>query len=104
MALVTFGVKSAEQVLAGRKTVTFRKWPKARVKVGELCDAARMGYPPSKFARIRVTGLRRIKLGAVDDRLARRDGASSSTEVKAYWSKRGFKASDELWLVEFELV
>jgi hypothetical protein len=104
MALITFGAKSAEQVLAGKKTVTFRKWPKARVEVGELCDAARMGYPPSRFAKLRVTGLRRMKLGAIDDKLARRDGASSSTEVKAYWSKHGFKASDELWLVEFELV
>lgn len=103
MPLITFGAKSAQLVLAGDKSVTFRKWPKARVKVGELYDAARMGYPPSKFAKIRVTGLRRIKVGAIDDRLARRDGASSSTEVKAYWSKQGFKASDELWLVEFEL-
>jgi hypothetical protein len=104
MALITFGAKSAEQVLAGKKTVTFRKWPKARVEVGGSYDAARMGYPPSKFAKIRVTGLKRMKLGAVDDKLARRDGATSSTEVKAYWSKQGFKASDELWLVEFELV
>ena len=104
MALVTFGAKSAEQVLAGKKTVTFRKWPKARVRVGEVYDAARMGYPPSKFAKIRVTGLRRLRLGAIDDKLARRDGASSPTEVKAYWSRQGFKAGDELWLVEFELV
>ena len=100
---ITFGARSAEQVLAGKKTLTFRKWPKARVKVGEEYDAARMGYPPSKFARIRVTGLRRIRLGEIDDKLARRDGSSSSTEVKAYWSKQGFKAGDELWLVEFEL-
>lgn len=104
MALVTFGAKSAEQVLAGKKTATLRKWPKARVKVGEEYDAARMGYPPSKFAKIRVTGLRKIRLAAIDDKLARRDGASSSTEVKAYWSKQGFRATDELWLVEFELV
>lgn len=104
MALITFGKKSADQVLAGKKTATFRKWSKARVKVGEEYDAARMGYPPTKFARIRVTGLRRIRLGTVDDKLARRDGASSSTEVKAYWSKQGFRASDELWFVEFVLV
>lgn len=103
MKVITFGAKSAEQVLAGKKTVTFRKWPKARVKVGETYDAARMGYPPSRFARVKVTGLRRIKLREVDDKLARRDGAANSTEVKAYWSKRGFGASDELWLVEFEL-
>ena len=103
MALITFGAKSAEQVLAGKKTVTFRKWPKARVRVGEVYDAARMGYPPSKFAKIRVTGLRRLRLGAIDDKLARRDGASSSTEVKAHWSTQGCTAGDELWLDALEL-
>ena len=102
--MITFGVKSAEQILAGKKTVTFRKWPKARVKPGEVHDAARMGYPPTKFARIKVTGLKRIRLREIDDRLAKRDGAASSTEVKAYWSQRRYRASDELWLVEFELL
>jgi hypothetical protein len=82
--------------------VTFRKWQKARVEVGEVYDAARMGYPPVKFARIRVTGLRRIKLREIDARLAKRDGASTAEEVKGYWSKQGFKSTDELWLVEFE--
>lgn len=101
--MITFGAKSAEQVLAGKKTVTFRKWPKARAKVGEVYDAARMGYPPTKFAKIRVTGLRRIRLREIDAGLARRDGAASPAEVKAYWSKQGFRADDELWLVEFEL-
>jgi len=103
MGILTFGAKSAQLVLAGKKTVTFRKWPKARVEVGAVYDAARMGYPPQKFAKVRVTGLRRVKLREIDDKLARRDGAASSTEAKAYWSKQGFGANDELWLVEFEL-
>ena len=102
--MITFGAKSAEKVLAGKKTVTFRKWPKARVKVGEVYDAARIGYPPAKFARIKVTALRRMKLKEIDDKLARRDGTASATEAKAHWSKQGFRADDELWLVEFELV
>ena len=103
MALITFGAKSAEKVSAGTKTVTFRKWPKARVKVGEVYDAAKVGYPPAKFAKVRVTGLKRIKLREIDAKLARRDGAESPEEVKGYWSKQGFKSTDELWLVEFEL-
>lgn len=104
MAIITFGAKSAGQVIVGKKTVTFRRWPKARVKVGEIYDAARMGYPPQKFAKIRVTDLRRIRLREIDDNLAKKDGAPSSTVAKAYWSKQGFRADDELWLVEFELV
>jgi len=102
--MITFGAKSAEQVLAGKKTVTLRKWPKARVKVGEVYDAARMGYPPAKFARVKVTGVSRIKLGDIDDRLAKRDGAASATDVKAYWTKQGFDSKKELWLVEFKRV
>jgi len=104
LASITFGAKSAEQVLAGKKTVTFRKWPKARVRVGDVYDAARMGYPPQKFAKVKVTALRRVRVKEIDDKLAKRDGAKSSTETKAYWSKQGFRADDELWLVEFELV
>ncbi len=103
MVLITFGAKSAEQLLAGKKTATFRKWPAARVKPGETHDAARMGYPPRKFATIRVTGVGRIKLKDIDDKLAERDGAASADEVRAYWSKQGFKPSDELWLIEFRL-
>jgi len=102
--MITFGAKSAEQVLAGKKTVTFRKWPTARVKAGEVYDAAKMGYPPVKFAKVKVTGLRKIKLGSIDDKLAKRDGAASAAEVKAYWTKQGFDAKKELWLVEFKLV
>ena len=104
MAIIAFGARSAEQVMAREKTVTLRKWSKARVKVGEVYDAARMGYPPQKFARVRVTALRRIRLKEIDDKLARKDGARSSTEAKAYWSKQGFRADDELWVVEFDLV
>lgn len=102
--MITFGSKSAAQVLAGKKTVTFRKWPKARVEVGEVCDAAKMGYPPSKFAKVRVTGLRRVQLKQIDNKLALRDGATSAAEVKDYWSTRGFRSTDLLWVVEFELV
>jgi len=102
--MITFGAKSAEQVLAGKKTVTFRKWPTARVKAGEVYAAAKMGYPPVKFAKVKVTGLRKIKLGSIDDKLAKRDGAASAAEVKAYWTKQGFDAKKELWLVEFKLV
>jgi uncharacterized protein YqfB (UPF0267 family) len=101
--VITFGAKSVEQVLAGKKTVTLRKWPKARVKAGQVYDAARMGYPPTKFAKIKVTGLRQIKLGDIDDKLAKRDGAASAAEVRAYWTKHGFDLEKELWLVEFEL-
>ena len=102
--MITFGAKSAEQVLAGKKTVTFRKWPTARVKAGEVYASAKMGYPPVKFAKVKVTGLRKIKLGSIDDKLAKRDGAASAAEVKAYWTKQGFDAKKELWLVEFKLV
>jgi hypothetical protein len=61
-----------------------------------------MGYPPKKFAKVEVTGLRRIKLGEIDESLARRDGAKVE-DVRAYWKKQGFGLDKELWLVEFRL-
>jgi len=61
-----------------------------------------MGYPPKKFASAEVTGLRRIRLGEVDEALAKRDGATVE-DVQAYWKKQGFGLDKELWLVEFRL-
>jgi len=52
---------------------------------------------------VKVTGLSRIKLGDIDDKLAKRDGAASAAEVKAYWTKQGFDATKELWLIKFKL-
>lgn len=100
--MLTFSPKWIKPVLEGRKTVTFRKWPTARVTVGRSYTAATMGYPPKKFAMLEVTGLRRVKLGEIDEALAKKDG-NSVEEVQAYWRKQGFDVDKELWLVEFRL-
>jgi len=101
--MLAFSKKWVEPILEGTKDATFRKWPAPRVKVGGVYDAAVMGYPPKKFARVEVTGLRRIRLGDIDDGLAKRDGAASAADVVAYWKKQGFGPEKELWLVEFKL-
>jgi hypothetical protein len=100
--MLTFSSKWTEPILEGKKDVTLRKWPTARVKVGGVYDVATMGYPPKKFARAEVTGLRRIKLGEVDEAIAKRDGATVE-DIQAYWKKQGFGLDKELWLVEFRL-
>ena len=101
--MLAFSSKWTEAILTGKKNLTFRKWPAARVKPGKVYDAATIGRPPKKFARILVTGIRKIRLSDIDESLARRDGASSPKEVQDYWKKQGFGPNDELWLVEFEL-
>jgi len=101
--MLSFSSKWVEPILKGTKDVTLRKWPTARVKVGQTYDAAVIGYPPKKFARVEVTGLRRIKLRDIDDSLAKRDGAKSAKEVEAYWKKQGFGPDKDMWLVEFKL-
>jgi hypothetical protein len=100
--MLTFSSKWTKPILEGKKTVTFRKWPTARVKVGGSYAAATMGYPPRKFAMVEVTGLQRVRVGDIDEVLAKRDGASVK-EVQAYWKKQGFDLDKELWLVEFRL-
>jgi len=100
--MLTFSAKWTEPILEGKKDVTFRKWPTARVKVGGTYDVATVGYPPKKFGRVEVTGLRRIRLGEIDEPLARRDGATAE-DVQAYWRKQGFGPDKVLWLIEFRL-
>jgi hypothetical protein len=100
--MLTFSPKWTKPILDGEKTVTFRKWPTARVKVGGSYAAATVGYPPKKFAMVEVTGVKKVKLGEIDEPLAKRDGTSVK-EVQAYWKKRGFDMDKELWLVEFRL-
>jgi hypothetical protein len=100
--MLTFSAKWIEPILEGKKTATFRRWPTPRVRVGGSYDVATVGYPPKKFARVQVTGLRRVKLGEIDEVLAGRDGASVE-EVQGYWRKQGFGLDKELWLVEFRL-
>lgn len=101
--MLAFSSRWVEPILKGKKDVTFRKWPTPRVKVGQVYDVATVGYPPKKFARVLVTDLRRIKLGEIDDALAKRDGAASASEVTAYWKKQGFGPERQMWLVEFKL-
>lgn len=102
--MLGFSAKWVKPILERKKTVTFRKWPTPRVKAGQVYDAATIGFPMKKFARLRVTGLRKVRLGEINSSLAKRDGATSVVEVRAYWTKQGFDLKKELWLVEFELV
>jgi len=101
--VLAFSAKWIEPILSGKKNLTFRKWPTARVKVGGVYDAATIGFPRKTFAKVRVTALRKIKLGDINDSLAKRDGASSVEEVRSYWMKQGFDLKKQLWLVEFEV-
>jgi len=101
--MLAFSAKWVRAIQDGKKTVTFRKWPTPRVKLGGVYDAATIGYPPRSFAKVKVTGLRKIRLGDIDDTLARRDGAATAKEVQGYWKKQGFDSDKELWLVEFEV-
>ena len=87
--MLAFSARWIQAILDGKKTVTFRKWPAPRVKLGGVYDAVTIGYPPKKFAKIEVTRLQKIKLGDIDDGLARKDGAASAEDVQAYWKKQG---------------
>jgi hypothetical protein len=101
--VLSFSPKWIEPILSGKKNLTFRKWPTARVKIGGVYDAVTMGFPPKAFAKLRVTNVKKIKLGEIDDGLAKRDGAESAKTVQAYWKKQGFGPDKVLWLVEFQV-
>ena len=101
--MLAFSAKWIRPILESKKTVTFRKWPAPRVKEGGTYDAVTIGFPRKTFAKLRVTRLRKIRLGDIDDALAKRDGAESAKVAQAYWMKQGFGLDKELWLVEFKV-
>jgi hypothetical protein len=101
--VLSFSAKWIEPILSGKKDLTFRKWPKARVKVGGVYDAATIGFPLKVFAKVRVETLRKIRVREIDDTLAKRDGADSAKTVQGYWNKQGFGLDNQLWLIEFKV-
>jgi len=52
-------------ILSGRKTQTRRVWKKSRAKVGAVHKAKTALFSPDHFALIRITGLRRERLGDI---------------------------------------
>lgn len=92
-------------ILSGRKTQTRRVWKKSRARVGAVHKAKTALFSPDHFALIRITGLRRERLGDITLEDVRREGYDTLEEFKAVWVRINGSWDPELevYVVSFEL-
>jgi len=89
----------AQAILEGRKTVTRRRWKRARVKVGSIHKCytrPAFARPPGKpFARVRIVSVEHepslgasiISRGEDAEVEAKREGFASWADFFAYWQE-----------------
>jgi len=95
-----------EPILTGKKTQTRRVWKKPRVKVGNIYRAKTHLFSKNYFALLRITGLRKEKLGDMTEEDAIAEGAKSLTHFREIWQDihGSWNPEQEVWVVEFEVV
>jgi len=101
-----FKPEHVDLILSGRKTQTRRVWKKSRAKVGVVHKAKTALFSPDHFALIRITGLRRERLGDITLEDVRREGYDTLEEFKAVWVRinKTWDPELEVYVVSFELV
>lgn len=77
--MILFKPEHVELILSGQKTQT-RHTGKKRWRIGSV-HQCRLNYRGEPFAHVRITGVRREKLGAISEADAKKEGYPS---VEAY--------------------
>lgn len=96
-----------EMITSGRKTQTRRIWDRANVRVGGDYAVTTRWYQKSNgLPRVRVTEIRKERLGEISEADAEREGYGSVKEFIGAWEQinRFWKPEQEVWVVTFELV
>jgi len=104
--MLLFKKQHIAPILTGAKTETRRIWPKGpRVRVGAVhqCRTSLFGEP---FARVRVTGLRRERLGDMTDSDAYLEGYDSLEEFYGAWLEinGSWNPQQMVYVVDFEVI
>lgn len=95
-----------EPILSGAKTETRRLWKRCLVKVGATYRV-KTGYgSESGFGTIRITYIRKERLGSIDPEGVKREGCRSLDEFKKIWidSYSSWEPSAEVYVIGFQLV
>ncbi|HDM92409.1 MAG TPA: ASCH domain-containing protein [Candidatus Korarchaeota archaeon] len=97
-----FDKKYVKQILEGEKVTTLRRT--TRLKPGDVVDLVAGG---EVFGEAMVTDVKRVRLSALTDEEARRDGFESKDrlikELRRIYGKK-IEKEDQLWMIEFRLL
>ncbi|AEG14477.1 ASCH domain protein [Desulfofundulus kuznetsovii DSM 6115] len=101
--MILFKPEHVEPILSGRKTQT-RRLGRKRWKVGSI-HQCRLNYRVEPFAYVKVTAVRRERLGDITEEDAWKEGYPSVEAYReAFEQIYGFWNPDvDVWVVDFEL-
>ena len=106
-----FTKENIELISHGLKTETRRIWKKPHVKVGKTyqCRTSRYAKTPEDSPYIKITAMRKERLGEITPEAAKREGMDSGLKVfqfRELWVKlHGLWDPDqEVYVIDFEVV
>ena len=106
-----FSPKNIELIRQGSKTETRRIWKKPHVKVGKTyqCRTSRYAKTPEDSPYIKITAMRKERLGEITPEAAKREGMDSGLKVfqfRELWVKLhgSWNPDQEVYVVDFEVV
>ena len=106
-----FTKQNLELIREGKKTETRRIWKKLHVKVGKTyqCRTSRYAKTPEDSPYIKITAMRKERLGEITPEAAKREGMDSGLKVfqfRELWVKlHGLWDPDqEVYIIDFEVV
>jgi len=104
--MISFRPEHVQPVLEGRKTQT-RRLGKKRWNVGAIHQCRTRLFDGEPFARVRITSVRRQRLGDISPGDVAREGYRTRADYRRAWEAiYGSPWEDDLevWVVDFKLL
>jgi hypothetical protein len=102
---VLFKPEHVEPILSGRITQIRKNWGKPMAKVGSIHKAKTALFSKENFASIRITGLRKERLGDISHEDIYKEGYDDLESFKAAWKRSAgvWDPNIMVYVVNFEL-
>lgn len=104
--MILFKEYHAKLILEGKKTQTRRLWKKPRVKIGNIYKAKTNLYSKQHFALLKITGLRKEKLGEISPEDVKKEGYATLGDFIEAWTQiHGLWDPElEVYVIDFEVI